>query len=92
MIWNITTPYPHGTDASEESLRRCMRSHLELDGLSLVLAYAATSTLPALAANLLFIAASTLNALPIVLTMSYRGLRTLQVRRNKAGTGAGQDA
>ena len=92
MIWNITTPYPHGTDASEESLRRCMRSHLELDGLSLVLAYAATSSLPAraLAANLLVLAASTLNELSSVLT--YRGLMRLQVGRNKAGAGAGQGA
>ena len=73
-------PYPHETDGSEGSLRRCMRSHLALAALSLVLAYDATSTLPALAANLLILAASTLNALSIVLT--YRGLRKWQVGNN----------
>ena len=58
----------------------------------LVLECAATSTLPALAANLLVLAASTLNALSIVLKISYRGLRMLQVIRNTAGAGAGKDA
>ena len=67
-----------------------MRSHLELAARSLVFAHAATSTRPALAANLHVLAASTLNTLSIVLT--YRGLKTLQVGMNKAGAGVGPDA
>ena len=89
MIWNITTPIPMRLTDWRVAPRMHAYSHLEF-ALSLVLAYAATSTLPALAANVMVLDASTHNALPIMLT--YRGLMTLQVGKNKAGAGAGQDA
>ena len=93
MIWDITTPIPMRLTDWRVAPRMHAYSHLEL-ALSLVhvLTYAATFTPPALAANLLVLAASTLNALPILLTYRSRGLMTLQVGQNKAGAGAGQDA
>ena len=74
-------------------------NHLALAALSLslVLAYAATSALPALAANSLVLAdlaATTLNAhVALSLTkLTCRGPMMLQVRNKKAGVGAEQDA
>ena len=71
MMWNIATPIPMrltGLKSCSADACTLLHSHLELAALPLVLAYAATSTPPALAADLLVLAASTLNALSIVLT------------------------